>query len=30
MIIFFLPVLFLVIIGPAIIRVTDTLKHAHP
>ncbi|HVY33841.1 MAG TPA: type II secretion system F family protein, partial [Caulobacteraceae bacterium] len=30
MIIFFLPVLFLVIIGPAIIRVSDTLKHSHP
>lgn len=30
MIVFFLPVLFVVIIGPAIIRVSDTLKHAHP
>jgi tight adherence protein C len=30
MIIFFLPVLFIVIIGPAIIRVSDTLKHTHP
>ena len=28
MIIFFLPVLFVVIIGPAIIRVSDTLKHS--
>ncbi len=28
MIIFFLPVLFLVIIGPAIIKVQDTLKHS--
>jgi tight adherence protein C len=28
MIIFFLPVLFLVIIGPAVIKVQDTLKHA--
>jgi tight adherence protein C len=30
MIVFFLPVLFVVIIGPAIIRVSDTLKHSHP
>ncbi|HUO23201.1 MAG TPA: type II secretion system F family protein [Caulobacteraceae bacterium] len=30
MIVFFLPVLFVVILGPAIIRVTDTLKHNHP
>ena len=29
MIVFFLPVLFVVIIGPAIIRVSDTLKHNH-
>ena len=30
MIIFFLPVLFVVILGPAVIRVSDTLKHAKP
>jgi tight adherence protein C len=30
MIVFFLPVLFVVILGPAVIRVTDTLKHAKP